>query len=534
MTLHDFMKHWGIAENPFQGEEARADVVFSRMMAGDDAQPTSNGSGAASAAPGAHHSDFDKILGDLSRPGPAVVFGEKGSGKTAIRMQIAARVRAYNARAGERRVLLVPYDDLNGVLTRFHERVGGKTPLESFQKLRQADHLDAILAAVVQRIVDALLADASAASGGEGVELPDEPRKSVRRLDEQSRRELLQLQAAYDRPDYAEWRTHALLRRLRVGGGLSAFVQRGLVLLGPVVLLAYYVYFFVVASDDFAGSRQLLTHTLYGLLIVYGLVLLKAWGWDTFVVRQLARRVKRQVRTSGRGFASYARSLALLPTDLRDAGGLPADDSDETRYAMLARVRRILGKLGYAGILVVIDRVDEPTLISGDTDRMRAVVWPLLNNKLLQHEGVGLKLLLPVELRHALFKESSSFFQEARLDKQSLIERLTWTGATLYDLCQARLRACLRPGAAELRAGGPPSLLDLFAEDVTRQDLVDALDQMHQPRDAFKFMYRCINEHCAGVTADQNAWRIPRHVLEMVKKQEADRVQQLHRGIRPA
>jgi hypothetical protein len=199
---------------------------------------------------------------------------------------------------------------------------------------------------------------------------------------------------------------------------------------------------------------------------------------------------------------------------------------------MLDRLRRVLRHFGYAGMVVVIDRVDEPTLISGDPERMRAVIWPLFNNKFLQQEGLGVKMLLPIELRHALFKESSAFFQEARLDKQSLVERLNWTGAMLYDLCDARLKACLDPAA--LAKDGPISLLDLFAEDVTARDLVDALDQMHQPRDAFKFLYACISEHCSNVTAEQQQWKIPRLVLETVRKQQSERVQQLYRGIRPA
>jgi hypothetical protein len=172
--------------------------------------------------------------------------------------------------------------------------------------------------------------------------------------------------------------------------------------------------------------------------------------------------------------------------------------------------------------------VDEPTLISGDPERMQWVVWPLLNNKFLQQPGLGVKMLLPIELRHALFRESAAFFQEARLDKQNLIERLTWTGAMLYDLCDARLQAC-RPAEAP-----PIRLLDLFAEDVTTQDLVDALDQMHQPRDAFKMLYQCLTEHCSNVTESQAQWRVPRLVLEGVRKDQAERVRQLYRGVRPA
>jgi len=158
---------------------------------------------------------------------------------------------------------------------------------------------------------------------------------------------------------------------------------------------------------------------------------------------------------------------------------------------------------------------------------MKAVVWPLLNNKFLQQEGLGFKMLLPMELRHAVFRESSTFFQEARLDKQALIEHLSWTGAMLYDLCETRMAACKHPTAAA------PKLLDLFAEDVTRQDVVDALDRVHQPRDAFKMLYRCLSEHCATVTRGQAEWKVPRHILNHVAKSETERVQQMFRGIRP-
>jgi hypothetical protein len=47
-------------------------------------------------------------------------------------------------------------------------------------------------------------------------------------------------------------------------------------------------------------------------------------------------------------------------------------------------------------------------------------------------------------------------------------------------------------------------------------------------------LYRCMTEHCATVTRTENMWRIPRATLEMVRRQEAERVQQLYRGIRPA
>jgi len=77
MNVSQFFDHWGIADNPFRGEEARHDAVFARM---------------SDTHAGATHSDFEKILGDLRHPSTAIVFGEKGSGKTAIRLQMARRI----------------------------------------------------------------------------------------------------------------------------------------------------------------------------------------------------------------------------------------------------------------------------------------------------------------------------------------------------------------------------------------------------------------------------------------------------------
>jgi hypothetical protein len=530
MNLSQFLEHWSIVENPFRGEEARNDAVFSRMaiapgapagpqvVRSDGAAPNGAGRGHA-----AVHSDFEKILGQIERPSTAIVFGEKGSGKTAIRLQIADRLKAHNAERPDSKILLVAYDDMNAVLERFHERVGGKDPQESFEKFRLVDHIDAILGQVVPRIVDALL---NQRQDLDPVDLGPEARRTSRRLDPSAKRDLLLLQAVYDRPDAADLRTTQLRRMLRVPlpsavRAWTALAYGGWVL--PAAVLALYISRNGIKVQDIPLGWHIAMATC---LLVWLLALGKVLVWDRLAFGRLARRVRKQLRVQGRVDASYAGSLGQL--DPAGASALPVADSDEIRYAMLDRLRRLLRAFGYIGVNVIIDRVDEPTLVSGDPRRMRAVVWPLFNNKFLQQEWLGIKMLLPIELRHALFKESSAFFQEARLDKQSMVERLNWTGAMLYDLCDARLKACLAPGAK------PVGLLDLFAEDVTRQDLVDALDQMHQPRDAFKFLYQCFTEHCSNVTADQGQWRVPRLILETVKKQQSERVQGLYRGIRPA
>jgi len=515
MNLDQFFAHWKIAENPFRGEEARHDAVLARMveLAGQDRDPGSHA--------GASHSDFEKILGELSRPSSSIVFGEKGSGKTAIRLQISERVKRHNTKRNEGKIALVAYDDLNAMLDRFHERVGGKSPLDSLEQFRLIDHIDGLLTTVVPRLVDEVLDGSSAPAFGK------DPKRDSRRLSKPRREDLMLLQAVYDRPARAGQRSRRLRRALHLSPGPGSRLQMLAVSLGWVLPLGFAVWAWGFAGENLPWASAPLAGTvvLGGLWL---LILLKYLLWDRLRALRIGRRLRRSIRVIARGERSYAESMRQVPSAVRGSSALPLTSSDEQRYAMLNRLLGVLRSLGCSAVLVVVDRVDEPTLVSGDARRMQAIVWPMLNNKFLQQEGFAVKMLLPVELRHALFRESSAFFQEARLDKQNLVERLGWTGAMLYDLCDARLRAC-RPLDAE-----PITLLDLFAEDVSRRELVDALDQMHQPRDAFKFLYQCFTEHCSNVTADEQEWRVPRLVLELVRKQQAERVQGLYRGIRPA
>lgn len=512
MNVSSFFEHWSIMENPFRAEEARHDPVFSRLEAGPTAHP-----------------DFEKIVGDLFRPSTAIVFGEKGSGKTAIRMQIASRVARHNESSPERKVLLIPYDDLNPMLDRFVATVKGgeegRDALKAIRKLGLVDHMDGILAAAVPMLVDLVLGE-----GGPPADGADDNREGVwrtlRRASVGVKRDLQVLQALYDRPEDSERRAKAL--RWRIGAPMNRhrFLWRNLALWGwlfPAAVAAGSYYFL---RDTFAPLTLL--YFFYVALAVWLALVVKWFASDQWTLNRLSRRILRRMRTSRRSADAIARSLEYIPPVDREPGSLPIDDSDDRRYAQFTRLRRVAAALGYTGVIVIMDRVDEPTLVSGDVDRMRAVVWPMMNNKFLQQDGIGFKLLLPIELRHELFRESSAFFQEARLDKQNLIERLTWTGPTLFDLCNARLAACRAPGA------GAITLTDLFDDDVSRQDVVDALDQMRQPRDAFKMLYQCVQEHCSNVTEEQGEWRIPRLILETVRKQQADRVQMLYRGVRPA
>ncbi len=524
MNLSRFFEHWKITENPFRGEEARHDSVFRRLTD----RPEPDADRPARTIPHTTHSDFEKVLGEFGRPSTSIVFGEKGSGKTAMRMQLGDRLAEHNEEAPDARCLFLPYDDLNPVLDRFIERVSGGRDADVtdiLAKFRLVDHIDAMLLAVVPKVVDVLLQQRTA--DGEPLDLGTDARRNARRLSESQRQDLLLLQATYDSAVQAGDRTRRLRKMLRLPMPKSVLLWDLLAKGAWVVPVAIGIWGFFFAPEQMRGGT--LVQILFGVLALgYIVVLAKRFGWDRLAFQSLGRRVRKEIRVSPRPDASYAKSFEQLHPMLRIPGSLPETNSDDTRYAMLTRFRNVIKAFGFTTMIVVLDRIDEPTVISGDADRMQHVVWPLLNNKFLQQEGFGVKMLLPIELRHALYRESAAFFQEARLDKQNLVERLTWTGAMLYDLCNARVKAC-RPDDAEAM-----SLLDLFDEDVSSQDIVDALDQMHQPRDAFKMLYQCLTEHCSNVTEEQEQWRIPRLVLETVRKEQAERVRQLYRGVRPA
>lgn len=528
MNLSQFFEHWSIVENPFRGEEARHDSIFARMgppklVTGQSEIPVPGEVQLARPVISSAHSDFEKILGELHRPSTSIVFGEKGAGKTAIRLQIAGRIGTHNEDFPDRKVFMIPYDDLNAMLDHYVDRAHAKKE-NPFSDVRLVDHMDAMVSIGVGRVLNAILpgpTEPPAANLGEHAA------KRARKMPALIRRDLLLLQAVYDTNDPSGARTARLRQLLKMpGGGQGVLTVIGM-WLGwmPAVALFGWLQFYSGLDGILFNAVQIGSGVL---LVLWMLLMVKALVLDRLVINRIASKVHKQLRMVPRPGSGFLGSLRRMPSSVLGSGELPTTDSDEQRYAMFARLRRVIGEFGFTGIMVVIDRVDEPTLINGDSDRMRSLIWPMLNNKFLQLEGVGLKMLLPIELRHALFKESSAFFQEARLDKQNMVERLSWTGAMLYDLCNARLAVC-RPANAPTLV-----MLDLFTEEVTRQDLIEALGAMQQPRDAFKFMYRCFNEHCASVTAEDGVWRVPKHILDQVRRDEAERVMQLQRGIRPA
>ncbi len=540
MKIDTFLAHYHIGENPFGAEEARHDPVFDRLIEHDLSHP-----------------EFAKVLGQVDRPGTSVVFGEKGSGKTAIRIMLANQIAQHNTKHPDRRVLIVPYDDLNPVLDQLltaHDQ----SPEAVFDSLRLEDHQDAILSAAVTRLNDAILGEQhedtpgvapGVTPGNNGCRaLSRDLKKRLRKTPCRSRIDLAVLTALYDQPRTGSvinrWRR--LRRKLRLGWIEPvpwAWVGASL-----TILAAMGLGFTLWWLRDSADQPLWLLPAL-GVSIAGAVLLTAIWGHLTWRRRSLCRQILRQMPAVKRSSSDLSRMLEDLGKTKLAGQPLPigqGKDGSDSRYQLTRRFIETIGCLGYAGMVVLVDRIDEPTLIHGRADRMRSVVWPMLDNKFLQQKGVGVKLLLPLELRQLIHRESPAFFEEARLDKQHLVDRLTWSGSTLYDLCTTRLHACQvgQPGEPLDTSTPPPDpptgtekpiqLMDLFQPDVSRDAVIDSLDQMQQPRDAFKFLYNLIQEHCRLSPEDDPSFKIARITLDNVKTAQAQRVQDLHRGISPA
>ena len=204
-----------------------------------------------------------------------------------------------------------------------------------------------------------------------------------------------------------------------------------------------------------------------------------------------------------------------------------ATGGEEKRYELLRKFQGLINKLGYSGIVVLIDRVDEPQMIEGDPRKMRSLIWPLLDHKFLRHPGIGVKLLLPIELAYYLEKEEKEFYDKARPDKLNLIKPLRWTGPSLYDLATDRLRACSIDPTAD---GAGPRLRQFIDESVSDDTLKDALANLRTPRQLFKFLHKLIEEHCHRHTEDSPRFTVDQDTFRNVYSAKLREIDAFDRG----
>ncbi|MEK6249048.1 MAG: hypothetical protein N2C12_12770, partial [Planctomycetales bacterium] len=327
-------------------------------------------------------------------------------------------------------------------------------------------------------------------------------------------RDLLLLAACYDSStsETFKGRWHRLRRKLK----FHTFLSYWDIVVGVVVTLT--VLGVLMAQDR------------WDLLMKPWPYLFIAAGWSPRVLRiwrwfWRARRIARHVRIGNREIKALCSVLQHFSG--AEIGGQPLPDKDRTddRFELLCKLQALLKSLGFGGVLVLVDRIDEPHLINGRAESMKAFLWPLLDNKLLKHPGLGFKLLLPFEVERFLESEDREFFQRARLDKQNMIPSLEWTGEALYDVATARVRGCATEGQQ-------PTLKDWFDESVSQQRLIEAFRSLRVPRHLFKFMYRLLVEHGNAYTDEDPCWTISSQMFESVLAVYIRDQDQVDRGLR--
>ncbi len=480
MKIQQFLEHHGVAANPFAEEDAQTDPVFKDHCIASTYHPT-----------------WDKIYGNPADPSTSIVFGEKGAGKTAMRLQIAQHLAQYNREHPGQRVFVIEYDDFNPFLDRFRDKLPARHQREdrALAEWKLWDHMDAILSLGVTDLVDRILG--GNAPEGEQIVANDKGRL----LDRHQSRDLLMLAACYDHSsaETLKSRWHRLRRRLK----FSTWQTQWDLWLGigtTTAFVALAIWLMVQTKWEWLESPW-----FYLLLVAgWGPRLWRMWQWFW-----QSRSIVRSVRI-GKLQINPLRQI-LMNFSTAEVAGQPMPNKDRTddRYALMEKFQSILKTLGFAGVIVLVDRLDEPHLINGSADQMKALLWPMLDNKFLKHPGFGFKLLLPIELTRFMDREERDFYQRARLDKQNMIPSLEWTGEALYDVANSRIRACAIPGKM-------PSFREFFDPSIQDRRLIDALRALRVPRHLFKFLYRLLVAHCNAHTDDKPVWQIAPEMFESV------------------
>ncbi|MEM6689534.1 MAG: hypothetical protein AAF664_08915 [Planctomycetota bacterium] len=489
MNIQTFLDHHGINRNPFAEEDAQTDQVFKEHCISS-----------------AYHPIWDKVYGDPAEPSTSIIFGPKGSGKTAMRLQIDRHLQRYNEDHGDKRVWVIRYDDFNPFLDHFSERMSRRTtrkPERVLDQWRLWDHMDAILCLGVTDLVDRVLNAGEDSTGSRNaIDVAN-----LKGLDRTHARDLLLLATAYDQSTSSSFtkRWNSLRRHLHYGN-LKTHGPFSLFLVGTIAAIALVGWIFM--RDRGANAEPLSAHWLWlipGIACLFGL----PFFIKTIRNTMIALGIRKHMRVGKRETSALRSTLQRIPSAEIASQPMPRFERTDDRYELLNKFRGILEQLGFGGIVVLLDRVDEPHLTGGKAELMRRFIWPILDNKLLKHPGIGFKLFLPQELHRDVERETREFHERARMDKQNVIPAFAWTGEALYDLARARMLACAADGRS-------PEPRELFSEEVNYQRMLSAFQSLRVPRHLFRFLYRVLVDHCNRHTDAQPSFHISSETFESV------------------
>ena len=499
MFPHTWRQHWSLDEDPFVQEDADKDPVLRRVPAE------------------AVHSSFDRLYGSVEAPGPGVVFGEKGSGKSSLRL-------AMKRRLDEESAFAVEYIEFDSFLSeaRKSDRLppdGPKTASRVVERFGLSDHVDAMLSLGITKLVEEVLAG-------------KRPGPAVSRPSRRPR--------SWPSPVSTTTPTAARGRRSTEGSaGRLRFRSLRPLLRGAGRILGTLLGAGLLAVPvEVTGAAELLGIESAGGAWTWagGGLLAVVWG-QALVARLVTSRraavATRAVRVVPPDPDPLAGLLARMPASIRRDLGLPSDASPDARLVLLERFITLLRELGSESFYVLMDRIDEATILSGRAELMRPFIEPLLEHRLLQFEGLALKLFLPIELSRLYLGASADELKSMRLDKANSIPELRWSGHELAEVATQRLRAVRTAGTPLEQPGA--RLADFFDGEVGEQDIRETLGELGTPRLAFGFLGALFADHARelddDLAGDSAGWLIPRRRFDVVRASWLDRARGLRRAL---
>jgi len=499
MFTQKWRDHWGLARDPFACEDADKDPVLSQID------------------PSAVHSGFDRVFGNPEVPSPGIVFGEKGSGKSGLRLMMRRRIESHNKAHPQAKVFQVEYIDFDVQMEQLRQSIRGSNDPRKAAKAvvdawKLSDHLDAILALGVTRLLDCCL---------EGGERPADFKRK-------QKVDLLLLSALYDSSQRRT--TDEALSGLRsaLHPRLAHAVWRKFLAIAVTILAVFAALVPHIASwQEWGNVGQ--SNYWYGAGAVLALL---TWGWygiGNLLLDWDAKKTIKHVRVISQDASPLASILKGLSPKEREEYLLPSGTDDASRFDLLSRFLGVLAGFGYGGCYVMVDRVDEPSLLSGNEEHMKRFVQKLLDIKLLQYRDLALKLFLPIEMETLYRNANSEELKRMRLDKSNLIGELKWTGQELYEVANQRLLASLAPGSSvkELR--------DLFDEDLEFAHIKETLSTLATPRYAFGFLSAVFSEHVRDLpnelATEASDWQVPRAHFDVQRAAWIDRTGVLRRSL---
>lgn len=497
MFAQTWREYWGLKEDPFTCEDADKDAVLSELD------------------PSMVHWSFDRMYGNPKSPAPGIVFGEKGSGKSALRLMMHRRIQTYNAENPDTKIFPLPYIDFNTSLHQFRKSIGARNdqnaPSKVMARWTISDHLDSILSSGVSAWVNEVLQSS----------------KDTERFNHKERLYLAAMTALYynssERTSFEA--TRQAMKRFSLNTFRPFFLWFTIILLSlfsiSISLLPLVWPFLEESSLPGSGTIWLFT----GLAGLGGTWI--GYFYHYASVRAQAARASRAIKVLPRNSTALIHFLEHCSAAERREFVLPLGSDESTRYHMMQWFLTLLERTGYSGLYVLMDRIDEPSLLSSEAEYMRAFVESILDIKFLQFPGLGLKLFLPIELDELHRNATPEQLKKMRLDKSNLVPELKWSGQELYEIANMRFRTISSPD------GKAQKLIDLFADDFDFDYLKESLTSLGTPRYAFSFLSALFSEYIKELPNDMEPgdprWSITRSQFDIVRASWLDRSGMLRR-----